>query len=53
MSQIMEQDLDFLDDPALNQLSKNIKLIVDSFVDIESSKEVYYPSFLSDVNLIS
>ncbi|MGZ1085830.1 YcaO-like family protein, partial [Lactobacillus delbrueckii subsp. bulgaricus] len=52
VSQIMEQDLDFLDDPALNQLSKNTKLTVDSFVDIESSKEVYYPSFLSDVNFI-
>lgn len=52
VSQIMEQDLDFLDDPALNQLSKNTKLTVDSFVDIESSKEVYYPFFLSDVNFI-
>ncbi|WP_259276097.1 YcaO-like family protein [Lactobacillus delbrueckii] len=52
VSQIMEQDLDFLDDPALNQLSKNTKLTVDSFVDIESSKEVYYPFFLSDLNFI-
>ncbi|MEE8857605.1 MAG: hypothetical protein SOI62_06045 [Lactobacillus sp.] len=38
VSQIIEQDFDFTNDPALNLISKNTKVTVDSFTDIENSR---------------